>query len=127
MLDVKTYVYGLLSTNSPLLAALGSVNQIMYYYPHKFDTLPIVTYSETNQKNADDEYFDDLATGIDSEVQIDVWTRLDTSTTTIVKLVDTIMSSAFFNIDFSGDFPEPENRIQHRVLKYSRKFIAGDI
>jgi hypothetical protein len=126
MLDVKAYVYGLLSGSTTLTTALGA-GSIVYAFPQAFETLPIVSYEETNQRATDDNYGDNLSRGCESDIQIDVWTRFDTSTSAIVKIVDSIMEAALFNIDFSGDFNEPENRIQHRVIRYSRKFMIGEI
>lgn len=126
MLDVKKYVYGLLIGSGTLTTALGA-GKIVYAFPQTFAVLPIISYEETNQRSTDDNYGDDMSRGCESDIQIDVWTRFDTSTTAIVKIVDSIMEAALFNIDFSGDFNEPENRIQHRVIRYSRKFLAGEI
>jgi hypothetical protein len=126
MMDVKKYVYGLLSNSSALISALGT-GSIVYAFPQTFAVLPIVSYEETNQRSTDDNYGDDFSLGCESDIQIDVWTKFETSTTAIVKIVDSIMESALFNIDFSGDFNEPENRIQHRVIRYSKKFLAGEI
>lgn len=129
MLDVKKYVYGLLKNSAALVSALGSADKIVYWFPQTFASLGsgIVSYKETNQYSTDDGYSDNGSFAKVSEIEIAVFTPLPTSTSTIAKIVDGLMEAAGFNIDFSGDMSEPENRIQHRVMRYSRKFVSGDL
>lgn len=127
MLNVKKHVRGLLVANSALVAALGSADKITAGFPNIAADVPCVTFKELNQRSTDDSYYDDFSTGKESEIEIHTWTSIDVSTTNIASLIDSIMEANLWNIDFSGDFDEPENRILHRVARYSRKFVTGEI
>jgi hypothetical protein len=125
MLDVKPWVYGKLAASSALVAVLGSVDRIEFFYPTDPTNLPKLTYAETNQPSA--AYYDDASKGAESSIEIHVWTAVNVSTSAISKIVDTIMHGLLFNTDFSGDFQEPETRINHRVLRYRRLLTALDL
>jgi len=123
MLDVKKFVYDSLKADTALVAALGSNTKIQYFYPNSFNTLPIITYQETNNRNAD--FFDNKPFSDESTIQIDVWTNV--STTAIAKLVDSVMQNLLFTRDFSSDVPNPDEKIFHRVMRYRRTFTADDL
>lgn len=126
MFDVKKLVYSALKNDSTLVGLLGSTDKIQFYYPNDFALLPIVTYQELNQYNADEDYYDDSVFAATSEIQIDVWVSSG-STSTIVKRIDSIMQGLLFNVDYSGDMYESDTKIQHRVVRYSRRITADDL
>ncbi len=125
MLSVKAWVYGKLCASSALITALGSVDRIEFFYPKDTTDLPKVTYSETNQPSI--AYYDDGSKGAESSIEIHVWTAENVSTSPIATIIDSIMHGLLFNTDFSGDFQEPETRINHRVLRYRRLLTALDL
>ena len=126
MFDVKKFVYSALKNDATLVGLLGSADKIQFYYPNDFNALPIVTYQEINQSNSDEDYYDDFVFAATSEIQIDVWVSSG-STSTIVKRIDSIMQGLLFNVDYSGDLYEPDTKIQHRVVRYSRRVTADDL
>lgn len=117
MLNSKAYVYGILNT------ALTGQATVVYMYPNDFNALPVVTYQEANNMNAD--FYDDQPFSDEISVQIDVWANV--STTALSQLVDTAMKNNLFARDFAGDVPEPDTKIFHKVLKYRRKLTADDL
>lgn len=123
MLDTKIFAYNILKNDSALTAALGSATKIQYFYPNDFNALPIVCYSEMNNRNQ--EFYDNAAFADESTIQIDVWTNV--STTTISKLVDTVMAANLYTRDFASDIQEPDAKIFHRVMRYRRTFSADDL
>ena len=126
MLPVKAWVYAKLCASSALVAELGSVSNIEFYYPQTFAGLTKkITYAETNQPST--AYYDNTPDGVESTIEIHIWTAANTSTSTIATLVDTIMLGLLFNCDFSSDFQEPDTRINHRVLRYRRLLTALDL
>lgn len=127
MMEVKAKVYTSLKNDAALVALLGSTNQIVFYYPNSFTTLPIVCYQELNQSDEDQGYWDNAPHSVESNIQIDVYTVHGTSTTAICKAVDSVMHGLLFNVDFSGDLYEKDEKIQHRVIRYRRSFIAEDL
>ena len=117
MLNSKAYVYNILNT------ALTGQATVVYMYPNDFNALPVVTYQETNNMNAD--FYDDSPFSDEISVQIDVWAN--SSTTALAQTVDAAMKSNLFARDFAGDMPEPDAKIFHKVLKYRRKLTADDL
>ena len=125
MLSVKAWVAGKLAASTALVTALGSVDRIEFFYPTVPTDLPKVTYAETNQPS--EAYYDDVSRAVESSIEIHVWTAKDVSTSAIATIIDSIMHGLLFNTDFSGDFQEPETRINHRVLRYRRLLTALDL
>lgn len=126
MLPVKAWVYAKLCASAALIAELGSIDNIDFYYPLTFVGLTKkITYAETNQPSK--EYADDKPQAGESSIEIHVWTAANVSTSTASELVDSIMTGLLFNCDFSGDFQEPDTRINHRVLRYRRLLTALDL
>ncbi len=117
MLDVKKYVY------DALVAGMPGGTKIQYMYPNSFTSLPVITYQETNQRNA--QFYDNMAWADESTIQIDVWANVSTST--LAKQVDAIMANLLFTRDFSSDVPEPDAKIFHRVMRYRRTLSADDL
>jgi len=123
MLDTKVYVYNALKNDAPLVAALGSSTRIQYMYPNDFNTLPIVTYQETNNRN--ETFYDDAPVADESTIEIHVWTNVSTSA--ISKLVDTVMTGILYARDYAADVPDPDAKIFHKVLRYRRSITADDL
>jgi len=123
MLDTKVYVYNALKNNTALVTALGSSSRIQYMYPNDFNTLPIITYQETNNRNI--EFYDDAPSADESTIEIHVWTNVSTSA--ISKLVDTVMTGILYARDFSADVPDPDTKIFHKVLRYRRSITADEL
>jgi hypothetical protein len=116
MIGVKKIVYDLMRNNAALVTALGNASKIVYMYPQNFNSLPLVTYQEVNQQ--DTEWAENLPTASESTIQIDVWTGENVSTTAIVTAVDNIFIGELWTRTFSADVPDPDVRIQHRVIRY---------
>lgn len=123
MLDVKAYVYAALKNNTALVTALGSSDRIQFMYPNSFNVLPVVTYEEINNRNV--AFYDNVPFADEATIQVDVWAN--TSTTAIAKLIDNALLPLLFTRDFSSDVPEPDAKIFHRVMRYSRVFNADDL
>lgn len=123
MLDSKAWVYGLLKNNTALTTALGSSDRIQYMYPNTFNTLPVVTYQEINNRNV--EFYDNAAFADEITIQVGVWAN--TSTTALAKLVDAVFAANLFTRDFSSDVPEPDAKIYHRVMRFHRVINADDL
>lgn len=123
MLDTKVHAYNLLKNDTALVAALGSSAKIQYAYPNDFNALPIVTYIESLNRSTD--WYDDMPIAEESTITIDVWSLASTST--ISKLVDTIMSAALYSRDYAADVPDPDTKIFHKSLRYRRTFTADDL
>ena len=123
MLDTKAYVYNALKSDAAMVAALGSSSKVQYSYPNDFNTLPIITYIETNNRNM--VFYDDTAKSDESTVEIDIWANV--STTALTKLVDNVLSALLYTRDAGIDVPDPDTKIFHKKLRYRRMFTADDL
>lgn len=123
MLDAKAFVYSALIGNSALTTALGGSTKIQYAYPNDFNTLPIVTYLETNNANYD--FYDNAPFSDESTVEIDVWANVSTSA--ISKLIDNVLLPLLYTRDAAIDVPDPDTKIFHKKLRYRRTFTADDL
>jgi hypothetical protein len=123
VLDSKKYLYDTLRASSTLTTILGSADKIMQMYPNDFNALPIVTYQELDNRNI--EFYDNNPFADESIIQIDVWSN--TGTTAIAKIIDTVLLPILYTRDFSADVPEPDAKIFHKVIRYSRVFTADDL
>lgn len=116
-LDVKTWVYGKLTSNAALLQ-LVPVTQILSAWPNAFGKVPIVTLMESGQMNG--SFADDAAIANDVTLELHVFTAYTVSTTTIAKAVDVVMSGLKFTLTFSSELSEPQTKVRHRVMRYLR-------
>ncbi len=122
-LDSNSWVYGKLSTNTALLA-LVPLGQIQRSYPNSFKNTPIVAYTPSNQMNA--VVSDNVPVGNDIYVDIHVFVDYTASTTAIAQAVDVVMTGLRFTLSFSSELPEPQNKIRHLIMKYSRGSVNSD-
>lgn len=124
MLPSKSFLYNLLSTDATILSIVGSTDQIYFSYPDSFETVPLICYIEDNAPSTD--YADNVPFASGSDITIDVYTAKNVSTTALVTAIESVLVNNLYAITFSGDVPEPDVRLQHRVIKCSRKFTAED-
>jgi len=123
MLDTKSFVYGILKNDPALVAALGSSTKIQYAYPNDFNTLPIITYLESNNRMT--EWYDDNPAAEESTITVDVWANVSTSA--LSKLVDAALAAVLYTREFAADVPDPDAKIFHKSLRYRRTFTADDL
>ena len=124
MYNTKAYLYNLLSTDTTILSIVGSTDKIYFYYPEKFETLPVMAYAEDN--NLPTDWADNAPYSWDSFVTIDVYTAKNVSTTSLAQAVGDLLINNLYGITLFADAPESDTRINHKVIKASRKFTADD-
>lgn len=124
MIDVNAYVYKLLSTDATILSIVGTTSHVFFGYPNSFQVLPIVSFYELNQGTSLSK--DNQPAVWETFFQIDVWTN-NAGTTALAQAVDNVMTSNFFDCEYSSDTPEPDSKLRHRVLRYRRQLTAEDL
>jgi len=127
MLNTKAWVCGKLKANTALTTLLGGADRIGYMYPNDFTVMPQVCYQELNQSAVDEGYKDNFAISYDTDMQIDVWTANNVSTSSISIAVSSVMEALLFNLDSAIDVPDPDTKLQHKVLRFSRRVIAEEL
>lgn len=125
LLGIKAWIYGKLTADATLQTALGGAGKIKYYYPNDFQSLPVLTYSEVNQRNLDGAFFDNTYTAVETVIELHVWSNA--STTTIATAAANVMLANLFTMDSSQDVADPDSKIQHRVMRFRRLIRATEI
>jgi hypothetical protein len=124
MIDTDAWLRTKLEGDAPLVALLGSTDQIVYEYPNRFGAVPIVTYKELNQPNG--TFSDDAPINVESYVEISVWND-DNGTNEIAIAIDSVMTSLFYACEYNAPVPEPDTKFRHRVMRYRRQICAEDL
>ena len=122
-LDAKSWVYGKLTGNGPL-TALVPATSMLSAWPNTFVNVPMISYLEGNQSNGD--FADNGAVSNDVFIEIHIFTAYTQSTTPIAQAVDAVMSGLRFTLSFSSELPEPQQKVRHRVMKYSRGSVTAE-
>ncbi len=120
ILPIDPFIYTKLST----LPALTGVS-VDYWYPNSFEKLPVLAY-RTSQRTSEMDYQDNEATYTDCTVELDLYTADGTDDTAYCQAIGVLMEGLLFNMDMNEPLPEPETKIRHRHLTYSRQGISND-
>jgi hypothetical protein len=122
----KSWIYGILSTDAGLIAAVGSDDNVTDIWPEVINTFPMVIYIDDNQ--SDMEYSDNRPMMSRQRFVVHIFTKLDGPTTsTIGAEVYRIFSGLFFNCGSNGEVPDETEGVRHRVMRFSRELFASDI
>jgi hypothetical protein len=125
VLDVGTFFYSKLSTNSALLALLGTTGNIVSSYPATIETFPLVIFHEQEQREV--EFVDDKPTASESTFVIDIYVKDDTPTP-IAQAICNIFLPIYWANTYNADTPDPTTTARHRVLRFYRGPIyASDL
>jgi hypothetical protein len=110
--------------NDVALTALVPATRIFLSWPDNFNTLPCISYQESNNFTADGDYADDNPISETSVFEVHIWTNPQVSSTAIAQAVDTIMNNNLWNRDGSVDMKEPDTGYNHKVMTYSTRLYA---
>ena len=120
MLLLDAWVYSQLNTGA-------LVDKVFYAYPNNFNVLPVLAYS-TSQQNSDMDYQDDFAQYWDAKIEMDLYSQNEIDDSSTLAAIDTIMQNAYFNLENCVLVPDPDTKLQHKHLEYSRRGLnASDL
>jgi hypothetical protein len=126
MLNSKADLYGKLSTDAGLLAVIGSSNNITDAWGETIESFPLVIYQDDDQK--DGEFADNMPTMSRVRYRIDIFTKLDLATTSVIgQQVARFFRDAFFTCGTNGEVQDPTEGVRHRVMRFSRELFTSDI
>jgi hypothetical protein len=126
MLATKAWIYGKLAALPGLLAIVGDASHISDAWPDIVELFPMVIYTDSDQ--ADDEYADNMPKASVQEFSIDIFTKLDTATTTQIALpIATFFAGFFFSCLKNGEVPDVAMDVRHRVLRYRRELFPTNL
>jgi hypothetical protein len=119
MIDIKPTVYAALIANTALVALLGTGIRITQIVAPNAELFPRITFFELT--NGDSLYLDDAAFASEIGLQIDIWSKGDTSAIAIK--VDITMKSLSFKRVGGADFYESDTKIYHKALRYETNAV----
>lgn len=99
------------------LLTVTGVKKVAKPSSNVFTELPTLTYSVQNnvaQRNLNNEIVSQ-----NQVCTIDIWSATSTGATDILVLVEAKMRELFFNLDFSGEIPNPNNDVYHISCRFS--------
>jgi hypothetical protein len=103
------------------LSAIQNIS-VDYWYPNSFTILPVLAY-RSSQRTSDMDYQDSKANYVDATVELDLYTSDGTDDTATTQSIEAIMEGLLFNMDENIPFPDPDTKIRHRHLTYTRQGI----
>lgn len=127
MLDVKTWARSKLAANSALVALLTTSDRILFEFPNDFELLPVVSFLEEDQPAPAQAWADNAPQGVETNLIFDVWVGDGQDTTAIAQQIDTTLTALLFGCTFSGDIGDPNQKIHHRHMRYSRVITPQEL
>lgn len=123
MLNVKEYMFTLLTSDAELSELLGE-GHIVSAYPQEVKTFPLVVYEDSGQRDV--EFSDNLPEGTDVSVRIHIFTKTLTdypTTAQIGSLVHRIMRADFWACTLNTETSDVSDNIRHRIMDFKRSFL----
>jgi len=123
MLNVKKYMFTLLTSDAELSELLGE-GHIVSAYPQEVKTFPLVVYEDSGQRDV--EFSDNLPEGTDVSVRIHIFTKTLTdypTTAQIGSLVHRIMRADFWACTMNTETSDVSDNIRHRIMDFKRAFL----
>ena len=125
ILNAKKKLYSQLIADTALVTAVGNVKNIVFAMPNNFNALPVLAYSETSQT----PYFwaDNAQFGAKVTFDFDIFTAWGVDPQAIAEKLDTVLTANWWALEMSMDFLEPDLKIMHKSLKYTRTFRPSEV
>jgi len=127
MISVKSFYYKTLSTDTELVALIGSTDNIINAWPEIVSTFPLIIYQDEDQK--DFEFRDNKPMGSTVRLRIDIFIKIDSGKTTDDFAIELarIFGDLFFTCGTNGEVFEPTEGVRHRVMRFSRGLFPSDV
>lgn len=114
----------MIDVNSEAEKTLSALNcSITYYYPEKFNDLPIVSfYNLTERPDFSSDNDEDIQSGT---VQVDIWTSEPSQCGKIGIEVNKVMTADGWGREFSRDLGN-QNGVYHKTMRFTKYFIVTE-
>ena len=123
-MNVKNYVYTLLTSSNELKSILGD-GKILSAYPNEVTTFPTVVFEDSSERDA--AYNDNLPNGLISNVRVHVFvksTKKSPTTWDIGSVIHNIFRVDYWSMNNNREMVEDDS-IKHRIMDFSRNFFFG--
>lgn len=123
-MNLKKYYMNLLSTNTELVALIGT-NKVLSAYPQEVKTFPLVVFEDMN--SSDVAFSDNLPEGTSATVRIHIFSKTIKGYPKAEEIADVVRS--IFRADYwamlsNNETPDVEDNIKHRILDFKREFYS---
>lgn len=127
MVDTLKYYYSKLSTDTALIAEIGS-GDIVNAYPNTVENFPLVIFLDDNQSDAE---FADNEPGVASvSLTVHIFTKALVgypTTTTLGMHVARIFGALRFSCGSNGEVPDDTDAVRHRVMRFSKGLFPSEL
>jgi hypothetical protein len=122
MIDIKTNFRNTL-INASAITALVPATRITLWNQNILNTLPAITFNESDNYNLDDDMADDLPYADHYTMQLDIWVAPGNTTFQIASAVNTALEAAGWSRETSSDLIEQDTKIQRKVMRYTTRVL----
>ncbi len=122
-MNVKKYLYALLTGSTDLVDVVGS-NGIVSSYPNEVKTFPCVIIEDVNA--SDEEFNDNLPDAESVQCRIHIFSKMVKSFAKcedIAEIVHSVMKNDYWAMTGNNDTADVDDNIRHRVLDFKRDFF----
>jgi hypothetical protein len=124
-LDVNSWIWGKISTNVGLLA-LCPKSHMTRSWPNSFVAVPILAYMSANQNSG--AYAENVPIANSVSAEFHIFVAYTDSHTAIAQALDSVLTGMRFTLAYANELEEPQNKVRHLVLKYTRGVtVASDL
>jgi hypothetical protein len=123
-MNLKKYVYGLLSGNSELTSLIGS-SHVLSSYPQEVTTFPLVVFED--MFSSDVAFSDNLPEGTSAQVRIHIFSKTIKNyakVEDIAEIIRSIFRSDFWAMTNNTDTADVEDNTRHRIMDFRREFYS---
>jgi hypothetical protein len=128
MLAIKKAVRTFITADTALVSAFVSTAHIVDAWPQTIETFPLLIITEENQ--SDMEYKDNLPTMSRVRIKCDIFTKDDAAYPTSSTLgghVARVFMAQFWNASTNGETPDDTVGVRHRVMRFNREMLPGNL
>lgn len=125
ILQAAEWIYGQLSTDAGVTAALAGGAGVVLIFPNDFETLPVLTYA-VSQSVSTQDFWDNSPKANDVTVVLDIYTANDGNTTPIMEAVDAVMTGLLFTLEFCQPLGDEFSKTQHVNMRYARQGVLAE-
>lgn len=117
---VVPWILQKLRNDAAMQSVFGAGFIIYLNEPNDFTILPIMTYYEADQGDPIDGWFDNDNVHADEVINFDLWFPKSSDLIPALVAIDGVMKANLFTRKLNSDVPEPNSKIRHRTMQYSR-------
>ena len=124
-MNIKKYVYSLLTDCEELVEALGT-GKILASYPQEIKTFPVVIFEDVG--SSDVAFNDNLPDGASANVRIHIFSKTlkgYAKCEDIADIIHGLFRADYWAMTLNADTADVEDNIRHRIMDFKREFFLA--